>query len=88
MTSSLHEKNKIIQQLVGKDGSHVFLSNLPTRVLAEKYNYKELEAIYYASRERLPFLFHHHDDNKVSNLVEGINMNQPKVERRSQNQNN
>ena len=71
----------IIQQLVGKDGSHVFLSNLPTRVLAEKYSHKEHKANYYASKDRLPFLFHLHNDNKIFNLVEGINMTQPKVGR-------
>ena len=52
LPSSQCEENKIIQQLVGNDGSHVFLSNLP----ADHFIDDAPKLKYYSSKESFVLL--------------------------------
>ena len=67
LPSSQYEENKIIQQLVGNDGSHVFLSNLP----ADHFIDDAPKLKYYSSKESLVLL------DKFS-FYKGINLDNRK----------
>ena len=59
LSSSQYEENKIVNHLVGKVGSHVFLSNL----LTLPFGVDALETKYYKSKELIP-LFNENRMNK------------------------
>ena len=67
--SSQYEENKMIQMLVGNDGNHVFMSNLP----ADHFIDDAPKLKYYSSKESL-VLF-----DKIS-FLKGINLYNRKLQ--------